>query len=81
MDPVAEAIEIQKEHGYTDQQMADLLGCSRVLYQQTRTGKIEPGGAFLRGMLRLLSPEANRSSVIERGTSETNIRLQLVENK
>ena len=78
MDPVAEAIEIQKRHGYTDQQMADLLGCSRVLYQQTRTGKIEPGGAFLRGMLRLLSPEANRSSVIERGTSETNIRLQLV---
>jgi imidazoleglycerol-phosphate dehydratase len=78
MDPVAEAIEIQKKHGYTDQQMADLLGCSRVLYQRTRTGKIEAGGAFLRGILRLLSPEASRSAVIERETSETNIRLQLV---
>jgi imidazoleglycerol-phosphate dehydratase len=77
MDPVAEAIEIQKRYGYSDQQMADLLGCSRVLYQQTRTGKKEPGGAFLRGMLRLLSPEANRSSVVERETSETNISLQL----
>ena len=76
MDPVAEAIEIQKKYGYTDQQMADLLGCSRVLYQRTRTGKIKAGGAFLRGMLRLLSPEAGRASVVERKTSETNIRLQ-----
>ncbi len=78
MNPVAEAVGIQKRYGYTDQQMADLLGCSRVLYQRTRTGKIEAGGAFLRGMLRLLSPEANRSSVVERETSETNISLQLV---
>ncbi len=77
MDPIAEAIEIQKKHGYSDQQMADLLGCSRVLYQQTRTGKKEPGGAFLRGMLRFLSLEAQRSSVVERETSETNISLQL----
>lgn len=77
MDPVAEAIEIQKKHGYSDQQMADLLGCSRVLYQQTRTGKKEPGGTFLRGMLRLLSVEAKRSSLVERETSETNISLQL----
>jgi len=78
MNPVAEVVEMQKKYGYTDRQMADLLGCSRVLYQRTRTGKIEAGGAFLRGMLRLLSPEANRSSVVERETSETNIRLQLV---
>jgi imidazoleglycerol-phosphate dehydratase len=77
MNPVAEAIEIQKRYGYSDQQMADLLGCSRVLYQRTRTGKIEAGGAFLKGMLRLLSPEANRSSVLERETGETHIRLQL----
>jgi imidazoleglycerol-phosphate dehydratase len=77
MDPVTEAIEIQKKYGYSDQLMADLLGCSRVLYQQTRTGKKEPGGAFLRGMLRLLSTEANRSSVVERETSETTISLQL----
>jgi imidazoleglycerol-phosphate dehydratase len=77
MDPVAAVIKIQKKYGYTDQQMADLIGCSRVLYQRTRTGKIEAGGAFLRGMLRLLSPEGNRSSVVERETSETNIRLQL----
>jgi imidazoleglycerol-phosphate dehydratase len=77
MDPVTEAVEIQKRYGYTDQQMADLLSCSRVLYQRTRTGKIQAGGDFLRGMLRLLSPETNRSSVIERETSETNISLQL----
>jgi imidazoleglycerol-phosphate dehydratase len=78
MDPVAEAIAIQKKHGYTDQLMADLLGCSRTLYQRTRTGRKEPGGTFLRGILRLLSTEANRSSVVERETSETNISLQLV---
>jgi imidazoleglycerol-phosphate dehydratase len=78
MDPVAEAIEIQKRYGYTDQLMANLLGCSRELYQQTRTGRKEPGGTFLRGILRLLSPETNRSSVVERETSETNISLQLV---
>ena len=78
MDPLAEAIEIQKRYGYSDQLMAELLGCSRVLYQQTRTGKKEPGGAFLRGILRLLSTEANRSSVVQRETSETNISLQLV---
>jgi imidazoleglycerol-phosphate dehydratase len=78
MDLVAEAIEIQEKNGYSDQLMADLLGCSRVLYQRTRTGKIEAGGAFLRGMLRLLSTEANRSSVVKRETSETNINLQLV---
>lgn len=77
MNPVAEAVEIQNRYGYTDQQMADLLGCSRVLYQRTRTGKIEAGGAFLRGVLRLLSPETSRSSVVERETGETNIRLQL----
>jgi len=77
MNPITEAIEIQKKYGYTDQQMADLLGCSRVLYQRTRTGKIEPGGAFLRGMLRLLSMEGNRSAIVERETGETNISLQL----
>ena len=37
----------QKSRGYTDSQMAYLIGCSRQLYQMTRTGKITPGKKIL----------------------------------
>ena len=83
MDRVKEIIEkvekLQKEGGYTDQQMADKIGCSRPLYQQTRTRKITAGGRFLNGASALLSSklEVNRSSAVNRKTPETDINLEL----
>lgn len=95
MDQVKEIIEkvekLQKESGYNDLQMADKIGCSRPLYQQTRTRKIPAGGRFLNGAIALLSSKVevssssvanreikvNRSSVVNRKTKETNINLKL----
>ncbi len=71
--------QIQNTKGYTDQQMADFIGCSRVTYLNTRTGKIKVGNTFFNGAMRFLSPSApeGRSSVIKRETAETNISLEL----
>ncbi len=83
MDQVKELIEkvekLQKESGYNDQQMADKIGCSRPLYQQTRTRKITAGGRFLNGAIALLSSKVkvNRSSAVNRKTPETDISLEL----
>jgi imidazoleglycerol-phosphate dehydratase len=59
--------------------MAEKIGCSRPLYQRTRTGKIAVGGTFLKGAMKLLELEVNnkRSSVIRRETRETNISLEI----
>jgi imidazoleglycerol-phosphate dehydratase len=72
-------VQIQNSRGYSDQQMAEKIGCSRPLYQRTRTGKIAVGGTFLKGAMKLLSIEADkrRLSVIRRETRETNISLEL----
>ena len=43
--------QIQKEKGLTDAGMAILIGCSRQLYQMTRTGKIKAGGKVLTYLL------------------------------
>ncbi len=77
MEIVERVIEVQNRHGYTDRQMAEAIGCSRPTYQRTRTGKIPPGSAFLRGALRILSPVANRAAAINRKTGETDISLEL----
>lgn len=72
-------VQLQNSRGYTDEQMAQKIGCSRPLYQRTRTGKVSVGGTFLRGAMKFLESEANnrRSAVINRDTSETNIALEL----
>ncbi len=72
-------IRFQKEHGYTDRQMAEKIGCSRPLYQRTRSRRISVGGTFLKGAMKLLAllVAGNRSAVIKRETGETNIRLEL----
>jgi imidazoleglycerol-phosphate dehydratase len=57
-------IQLQQNLGYSDQQMAQKIGCSRPLYQRTRTGRIPIGGSFLKGVIR-------------RQTAETNISLEL----
>jgi len=77
MDMVERVVEIQKRNGYTDQQIADAIGCSRPTYQRTRTRVIPAGGSFLRGAEQLISPTVNRLSVIKRETKETNISLEL----
>ena len=72
-------IQMQESNGYSDQQMADRIGCSRPLYQRTRTSKIPMGGTFLKGAMKLLETPAmeGRKSVASRKTRETNINLEL----
>jgi imidazoleglycerol-phosphate dehydratase len=72
MDLVDRMVAIQSEKGYTDQKMADAIGCSRPTYQRTRTRKIPASSAFLKGAIKILFPEVtiNRKA-------EINIRLKL----
>lgn len=76
---VEQVTQIQRSKGYTDQQMADKIGCTRQTYQQTRTGKIEVGNAYFNGAMRFLSPlvPEGRSSAVKRTTAETDITLEL----
>jgi len=72
-------VQFQNAEGYTDEQMAEKIGCSRPLYQRTRTGKVPVGGTFLRGAMKLLASETDntRSAALNRETSETSITLEL----
>lgn len=72
-------VQMQNSQGYSDQQMAEKIGCSRPLYQRTRTGKIPVGGTFLKGAMKLLSPAVleGRKAVIRRETKETSVNLEL----
>lgn len=72
-------VQLQNTKGYTDEQMAKKIGCSRPLYQRTRTGKVAVGGTFLRGAIKLLESETDdkREATINRETSETDIALEL----
>ena len=72
-------VAYQKEHACSDQQMAEKIGCSRPLYQRTRTGRIAAGGTFLKGAMKLLSPQdaGKRYAAVKRDTQETNINLEL----
>ncbi len=71
-------IQIQEKQGYSDHQMAEKIGCSRPLYQRTRTGKIPVGGTFLKGAMRFIESEAisSRSAKITRKTAETDITIE-----
>jgi imidazoleglycerol-phosphate dehydratase len=83
VDEVMEKIvRLQKESGYSDQHMAEKIGCSRPLYQRTRTGRVPVGGTFLKGAMKLLASSVsgsvgNRRAVIQRKTGETDISLEL----
>jgi imidazoleglycerol-phosphate dehydratase len=78
-DVIGRIVQLQKEQGYSDQQMAERIGCSRPLYQRTRTGRIPAGGTFLKGALKLLgtSVDTGRSGVIQRKTAETDIMVEI----
>jgi imidazoleglycerol-phosphate dehydratase len=72
-------IQLQKDKNYSDQQMADMLGGSRPLYQRTRTGRISMGGTFLKGAMKVLEglAKSGRNASVTRNTRETNIMLDL----
>jgi len=72
-------IQLQNGGGYSDQQMAEKIGCSRPLYQRTRTEKIPVGGTFLKGAMKLLASQTTqgRKTAVKRDTKETNINLEL----
>jgi len=72
-------IQLQESNGFSDQQMAEKIGCSRPLYQRTRTARIPMGGTFLKGAMKLLEAVAveSRKSTVKRDTRETNISLEL----
>jgi imidazoleglycerol-phosphate dehydratase len=72
-------IQLQNSQGYSDQQMAEKIGCSRPLYQRTRTERIPVGGTFLKGAMTLLISQKTegRKAEIKRDTKETNINLEL----
>lgn len=44
--------QIQDKQGYPDGEMAEILGCSRQLYQMTRTGKAQLGTKILKGIIK-----------------------------
>jgi imidazoleglycerol-phosphate dehydratase len=72
-------VQLQQKSGFSDQQMARKIGCSRPLYQRTRTGRIPIGGRFLKGAMKLMALEkpVGRKSVLKRGTKETSVSLEL----
>jgi imidazoleglycerol-phosphate dehydratase len=81
-DVLRQIINLQNERGYSDNEMAARIGCSRPLYQRTRTGKVPVGGTFLKGAMRLLaedeaSANAGRRASLTRHTSETDIEISL----
>jgi imidazoleglycerol-phosphate dehydratase len=72
-------IQLQQKSALSDQQMAKKIGCSRPLYQRTRTGKIPLGGRFIKGAMKLIAEEVTtgRKAALKRSTKETNISLEL----
>jgi imidazoleglycerol-phosphate dehydratase len=85
-DVLKKVIGVQERCSYSDQYMANIIGCSRPLYQRTRTGKIPVGGTFLKGAMKLLASEVvdvkkpiidGRKAIINRETGETNISIEL----
>jgi imidazoleglycerol-phosphate dehydratase len=78
-DVLQKVVQIQSTFGYSDQQMAGKIGCSRPLYQRTRTGKIPVGGTFLKGAMKFIASvvDKRRISVVRRETAETDISLEL----
>jgi imidazoleglycerol-phosphate dehydratase len=72
-------IKLQNDNNWSDQEMADKIGCSRPLYQRTRTGKIPMGGTFIKGAMKVLSElnKSGRIATVKRNTKETNIEVEL----
>ncbi len=59
---LTELLAIQKKEHLTDKEIATKIGCSRQLYQMTRTEKIPLGFKILQGAVRTY-PELQRSAI------------------
>jgi len=77
MDMVETLKEIQKSNGYTDQQMAGKIGCSRPYYNQIRVGNASMGLLLRLKVIQAFPQIAARFSIVKRETRETNISLEL----
>ncbi len=60
---INELVNIQETNHYSDGKMAELIGCSRQLYQATRNGKITVGLTILRGGIKAF-PQLRNVGVI-----------------
>lgn len=60
---VNKLIKIQEKENFTDLQMAERIGCSRQLYQMTRTLRIPVGVKILKGALKAF-PELSGDAYI-----------------
>jgi imidazoleglycerol-phosphate dehydratase len=88
---VDKAKQIQESNGYSDMEMASLIGYARTTYNQIKNGRKPAGADFYRGILMWLEnngkglfdieDERNnnrrRYYTINRKTKETNINLEL----
>ena len=77
MEVVETLKEIQKSNGYTDQQMAGKIGCSRPYYNQIRVGNASMGLLLRLKVIQAFPQIAARFSIVKRETKETNISLEL----
>lgn len=79
MEVVEVLKEIQKSNGYTDQQMAGKIGCSRPYYNQIRVGNASMGLLLRLKVIQAFPQIAARFSIVkrERETKETKISLEL----
>jgi len=77
MELVETLKEIQKKSGDSDQKMAREIGCSRSYYNQICMGNVSVTRSFRVKASQALTRLINRTSAIDRETSETNISLEL----
>ena len=77
MELVETLKEIQKSNGYTDQQMAGKIGCSRPYYNQIRVGNASMGLLLRLKVIQAFPQIAARFSIVKRETKETKISLEL----
>jgi len=77
MELVETLKEIQKNNGYTDQEMAEKIGCSRPYYNQIRAGNVSMGPLLRLKVIQAFPLIAARSAVVKRETKETNISAEL----
>lgn len=55
--------QVQSANGLTDLEMAQRLGCSRQLYQKTRTEQIPLGIKILRGVISAFPGELSKNAI------------------
>ncbi len=77
MELVESLKEIQRKNGYTDQQMAEMIGCSRPYYNQIIAGKATMGPLFRLKANKAFPLMVTRTSLFKRKTRETDINLEL----